>query len=172
MASYRLSMQKAALGGALAAVLCVAPEASAMLPAPQQQGAQNSNGQQQPCPPQQGKSGAANKSNGNSGSAGNGAGNGKGGPNSAPCNNNKPAPLFGGALTLKKSHQSTDSTALGFNGVDPNGQVQQAFLNASPSSTAEQKAQAMAGYRPSPAALTAFQQQGGLTQNSTPPVPQ
>ena len=77
---------------------------------------------------------------------------------------NKPAPLFGGSLTIKKSSQSTDSTALGFNGVDPNGQVQDAFLSAAPSAESETETQSMASYRPTPAALTEFEKSGGLSQ--------
>jgi hypothetical protein len=71
-------------------------------------------------------------------------------------------------MSIKKSNQSTDSAALGFNGVDPNGQVQQAFLNAQPTPQSLAKAQAMAGYRPAPADLTAFELAGGLTQSVTP----
>jgi hypothetical protein len=92
--------------------------------------------------------------------------NGQAQPN--PNCNQQPAPLFGGSMSIKKSNQSTDSAALGFNGVDPNGQVQQAFLNAQPTPQSLAKAQAMAGYRPAPADLTAFELAGGLTQSVTP----
>src|SRR5437588_12174896 len=50
-------------------------------------------------------------------------------PNTPPANNppppgDKPTPLFGGTIGLKSSRQTKDSATLGFNGVDPNGQVQ------------------------------------------------
>lgn len=88
-------------------------------------------------------------------------------PSSPNCNQ-QPAPLFGGSMNIKKSNQSTDSAALGFNGVDPNGQVQQAFMNAQPTPQSLAKAQAMATYRTAAADLTAFEQAGGLTQSATP----
>ena len=120
---------------------------------------------QQPCPAKgqqkNGQTGQPNQQNNANG--GNGSNNGQQNKN---CNNNQPAPLFGGALTIKKSSQSTDSTALGFNGLDPNGQVQSAFLNASPSGDSEQKAQAMTNYRPTLLDLAVFQKTGGLTQSS------
>jgi hypothetical protein len=118
---------------------------------------------QQPCPAQgqqkNGQPGQQNQQNNANGSSNN--------QQNKNCNNNsQPAPLFGGALTIKKSSQSTDSTALGFNGLDPNGQVQSAFLNSSPSSDSEQKAQAMTNYRPTLLDLAVFQKTGGLTQAS------
>jgi len=121
--------------------------------------------QQKPCPKGQSGSNNQNKSSGNNSSSGSSSGNGSSGSKNDPCakQGNKPAPLFGGSLGIKTSHQSTDSTALGFNGVDPNGQVQQAFLNASPSDSALQKAQAMASYAPSAADLASFEHSGGLT---------
>ena len=119
---------------------------------------------QQPCPAKgQQKNGQAAQPNQQNNANGNGSNNGQQNKN---CNNNQPAPLFGGALTIKKSSQSTDSTALGFNGLDPNGQVQSAFLNSSPSSDSEQKAQAMTNYRPTLVDLAVFQKTGGLTQAS------
>jgi hypothetical protein len=99
-------------------------------------GQQNSQpGQQQNCPAQ------GTQNNGQQGQQSqegqqNGANNGQNN------NCNQPAPLFGGALSIKKSNQTTDSAALGFNGVDPNGQVQQAFLNSAPSADSEKKAEA------------------------------
>ena len=125
-------------------------------------GQQNSQpGQQQNCPAQ------GTQNNGQQGQQSqegqqNGANNGQNN------NCNQPAPLFGGALSIKKSNQTTDSAALGFNGVDPNGQVQQAFLNSAPSADSEKKAEAMAAYRPTPAALVTFEKDGGLPQSATP----
>jgi hypothetical protein len=85
-------------------------------------------------------------------------------PNRNAKPNDKPAPLFGGSMTIRKSRQTTDNTALGFNGVDPNGQVQQAFLTASPTEDSTHKAQALATYKPTPAQLAAFEKDGGLPQ--------
>jgi hypothetical protein len=120
----------------------------------QQGGQQGQQQGQQNCPAQ------GSQNNGQQGQQ-NGANNGQN------SNCNQPAPLFGGSLTIKKSSQSTDSAALGFNGVDPNGQVQQAFLNAAPSADSEKKAQAMAANRPSPVDLAAFEKEGGLTHGTT-----
>jgi hypothetical protein len=126
-----------------------------------QQSGQQKNGQ--PCPAQSGQNGQ----NGQQQQQGSQPQqNGQAQPN-ANCNQ-QPAPLFGGSMSIKKSNQSTDSAALGFNGVDPNGQVQQAFLNAQPTPQSLAKAQAMAAYRPAPADLTAFEQAGGLTPSATP----
>jgi len=80
---------------------------------------------------------------------------------------NKPAPLFGGTLDLKSSRQTKDSATLGFNGVDPNGQVQKSFLSASASGTDNDKAAQIAGYKVSDADLAQFIQDGGL--NRVPP---
>jgi len=82
---------------------------------------------------------------------------------------NKPAPLFGGTLNLKSSRQTKDSATLGFNGVDPNGQVQKSFLSASVTGTDNAKATEIAGYKVSDADLTQFIQDGGLSQ-APPPV--
>jgi hypothetical protein len=84
-------------------------------------------------------------------------------------NANKPAPLFGGTLALKKSRQSTDSTALGFNGIGDNGQVTASVLSASSTSDAAAKAQRMANFKPDPAALAKFQKDGNLTPPASAP---
>jgi len=146
--------------GVLAAMLWLAMAAGAAVG--RDGGQQNQQGQQQngqPCPAQGGQ-------NGQNGQQQQQQQNGQAQPN-ANCNQ-QPAPLFGGSLNIKKSSQSTDSAALGFNGVDPNGQVQQAFLNAQPTPQSLVQAQAMAGYRPTVADLTAFEQAGGLTQGAPP----
>jgi hypothetical protein len=128
----------------------------------QQSGQQNGQQNGQPCPAQTSQNGQQPQQQQN----GQTQQNGQGQPN-ANCNQ-QPAPLFGGSMNIKKSNQSTDSAALGFNGVDPNGQVQQAFMNAQPTPQSLAKAQAMATYRPAAADLTAFEQAGGLTQSATP----
>jgi hypothetical protein len=83
-------------------------------------------------------------------------------------NANKPAPLFGGALTLKTSRQTTDSAALGFNGIGDNGQVTAAVLSASSTSDAAAKAQRMSNFKPDPATLAKFQMDGNLTSAPSP----
>ena len=143
--------------GVLAAMLWLAMAAGAAVG--RDGGQQNQQGQQQnqqPCPAQNGQNGQQTQTQQN----------GQAQPN--PNCNQQPAPLFGGSMNIKKSSQSTDSAALGFNGVDPNGQVQQAFLNAQPTPQSQAKAQAMAGYRPAAADLTAFEQAGGLTPGAPP----
>ena len=97
-------------------------------------------------------------------------------PNPPPANpppkpagaNDKPAPLFGGTLNLKSSRQTKDSATLGFNGVDPNGQVQKSFLSAAATGADNAKAAQVAGYSVSDADLTQFIQDGGLSQTATP----
>jgi hypothetical protein len=154
------------LGMSAAAVALDSPMPRATPQQNTQNGAGQQQGQQQPCPAQKGQSNSSKQANG----AGKSSGNSSSGANAKPCNN-KPAPLFGGALSIKQSHQSTDSTALGFNGVDPNGQVQKAFVDASPSSDSQQKAQDMTSYRPSAAELAKFQHDGGLPVATPPPNP-
>lgn len=176
MSTGRFPIRTLAVAGWVAIVLCMAASSigagvvSAHEGQPQQSQQQ---GQQKPCPKGQNGSNNQNKSSGNSSGTGSSSGNGSNGSKTDPCakQGNKPAPLFGGSLGIKTSHQSTDSTALGFNGVDPNGQVQQAFLNASPSDNALQKAQAMASYAPSVADLASFEHSGGLTEGPAPSHP-
>jgi hypothetical protein len=73
-----------------------------------------------------------------------------------------PKPLFGGQMNLKSSRQSKDTATLGFNGLDPNGQVQKGFLAAAPTSADVAKAQQLTRTGMNPADLTAFMQEGGL----------
>ena len=73
-----------------------------------------------------------------------------------------PKPLFGGQVNLKSSRQSKDTATLGFNGLDPNGQVQKGFLAAAPSGADVAKAQQLSRTGVNPSELTAFLQEGGL----------
>lgn len=73
-----------------------------------------------------------------------------------------PRPLFGGQVNLKSSRQSKDTATLGFNGLDPNGQVQKGFLAAAPTSADVAKAQQLTRTGVNPTELTAFIQEGGL----------
>lgn len=89
-------------------------------------------------------------------------------PPASGSDNGKPAPLFGGNVNLKSSRQTKDSASLGFNGVDPNGQVAKSFLTASPTSADAAKAQSVATYKADPAELAKFIQDGNLNPNAAP----
>jgi hypothetical protein len=102
-------------------------------------------------------------------------------PNTAPPNGpppagnqpsgDKPTPLFGGTIGLKSSRQTKDSATLGFNGVDPNGQVQKSFLSASTTSLDASRAQQLAQAKVAPADLVQFIQDGGLNPDAAPQKP-
>ena len=83
----------------------------------------------------------------------------------------KPTPLFGGSIGLKSSRQTKDSATLGFNGVDPNGQVQKSFLNAAVTPADAMKAQQLSQTTVAPADLVQFLQDGGLNPNAAPQKP-
>jgi hypothetical protein len=96
----------------------------------------------------------------------------QGNPQGQPQNNgDKPTPLFGGSIGLKSSRQTKDSATLGFNGVDPNGQVQKAMLSAAASPADAMKAQQLAQTTVAPADLVQFLQDGGLNPNAAPQKP-
>ncbi len=86
-------------------------------------------------------------------------------------NGDKPTPLFGGSIGLKSSRQTKDSATLGFNGVDPNGQVQKAMLSGAATPADAMKAQQLAQTTVSPAELVQFLQDGGLNLNAAPQKP-
>lgn len=83
-------------------------------------------------------------------------------PGNQPNKGDKPTPLFGGSIGLKSSRQTKDSATLGFNGVDPNGQVQKSFLGAAVTPIDAMKAQQLAQSTVAPADLVQFLQDGGL----------
>jgi hypothetical protein len=148
-----------------------AQQPSGQQPSGQQQPGQQQSGQQQQQPGQQGAgTPSSNGPNGNGNAAGCSGG----------ANNSKPAPLFCGSLRITKGKQTGDNTALGFNGLDPNGQVQKAALSATATADSTKKALGMTAYRPSPVELAGFQKEGGLTlvapgtvqPNATPPAKQ
>ena len=78
----------------------------------------------------------------------------------------KPAPLFGGTLTVKSSRQTKDSATLGFNGVDDNGQVQKSFLAATAGGSDTSAIQRMARGSVNAAELNEFIQEGGLNPSA------
>ena len=97
-------------------------------------------------------------------------------PNNPPPAGNqpggdKPTPLFGGTIGLKSSRQTKDSATLGFNGVDPNGQVQKAMLTAAATSADASKAQQIAQITITPSDLLQFLQDGGLNPDAAPQKP-
>ena len=97
-------------------------------------------------------------------------------PNNPPPPGNqpsgdKPTPLFGGTIGLKSSRQTKDSATLGFNGVDPNGQVQKAMLTAAATPADAIKAQQVSQVTITPADLLQFLQDGGLNPDAAPQKP-
>ncbi len=80
----------------------------------------------------------------------------------------EPAPLFEGKMNLKSSRQGKDSATLGFSGVGPNGEVEQAVLTATPTSTDLQKASEMGNRRVPPDALQLFILEGQLNPQGAP----
>lgn len=83
----------------------------------------------------------------------------------------KPTPLFGGTIGLKSSRQTKDSATLGFNGVDPNGQVQKAMLSGAATPADALKAQQLTQITIVPADLMQFIQDGGLNPDAAPQKP-
>ncbi len=92
-------------------------------------------------------------------------------PPGNPPSGDKPTPLFGGTIGLKSSRQTKDSATLGFNGVDPNGQVQKAMLTAAATPVDAMKAQQVAQIAVPPADLAQFLQDGGLNPDAAPQKP-
>jgi hypothetical protein len=97
-------------------------------------------------------------------------------PNNPPSSGNqpngdKPTPLFGGTIGLKSSRQTKDSATLGFNGVDPNGQVQKSFLSASTTGLDAARAQQLTQLKVAPADIVQFIQDGGLNPDAAPQKP-
>ena len=80
----------------------------------------------------------------------------------------QPAPLFEGKMGLKSSRQGKDSATLGFSGVGPNGEVEQAVLTATPTGTDLQKASEMGNRRVAPDALQLFILEGQLNPQAAP----
>ncbi len=145
----------------------------------QQQSQQNNSSQQQSQQNQDKKK----KNNSQSGNASNAPANqntnqGSSAPppnNPPPASNqpnaDKPTPLFGGTIGLKSSRQTKDSATLGFNGVDPNGQVQKSFLTASATGADAARAQQVAQLKVDPSELLQFLRDGGLNPDAAPQKP-
>lgn len=61
-----------------------------------------------------------------------------------------------------QAKQKKDTTAMGFSGLNPDGTVEQAVLNSSPTAEDEARAAALAGTRVDPQELEAFLKEGNL----------
>lgn len=79
-----------------------------------------------------------------------------------PSDKKQPAPLFGGSLNLKSSQKSKDTATLGFNGLDPNGQVEKSVLASAPTDADQKKAEQVAAYKVDSSELQAFIAEGKL----------
>jgi hypothetical protein len=170
----------------LAGVLAGSGYAMTLTLPQQQQGQQDNSGQQGQQDKDKKKKGNSPGGNSNNAPASqpSGQSNNQGGappPNNPPPNNpppagnppngDKPTPLFGGSIGLKSSRQTKDSATLGFNGVDPNGQVQKSFLSAAVTPNDALLAQQLAQSNIAPADLVQFIQDGGLNPDAAPQKP-
>ena len=79
-----------------------------------------------------------------------------------PAQQPPPAPLFEGKSTLKSSRQGKETATAGFNGIGPDGSVQNSVLTANPSAADTQHVAAMASTTVSSAELADFVKQGNL----------
>jgi len=80
----------------------------------------------------------------------------------APDNSKTDDSGFGGTLTTKSSKKTTDTATLGFKGVGPDGQVDNAKLNESPNGDDERVAQLMTGIKTNPDEAKVFVDNGKL----------
>src|SRR6266705_4230784 len=80
----------------------------------------------------------------------------------APDNSKTDYSGFGGTLTTKSSKKTTDTATLGFKGVGPDGQVDNAKLNESPNGDDERVAQLMTGVKTNPDEAKVFVDNGKL----------
>jgi hypothetical protein len=161
--SIRTSLPLVALG----ALVLTVHHGSAQQSSSQQQTGQQQSGQQQSGQQQQGQqAGAASSNSSNSNGSNSSCGGG--------ADNSKPAPLFCGSLKITKAKQTGDNTSLGFNGLDPNGQIDKAALNGKVTADSTMKVRGMTAYLPGPGELARFQQDGGLTTQpgAAPPAKQ
>jgi hypothetical protein len=73
-----------------------------------------------------------------------------------------PAPLFEGKSTLKSSRQGKDTASAGFNGIGPDGGVQNSVLTANPTPADAQHVAAMSATTVTSTELADFVKQGNL----------
>jgi hypothetical protein len=74
-----------------------------------------------------------------------------------------PAPLFEGKSTLKSSRQGKETATAGFNGVNPDGEIQKTVLAAAPTAQDQAHVNAMSATSVDPAELAAFTKEGNLS---------
>jgi hypothetical protein len=76
--------------------------------------------------------------------------------------NNGQQPLFQGNVNATSSKQTSDTTAMGFSGLNPDGTVESAAMNAQPNSSDYANAQKVARYHVDKSKLSDFIEQGKL----------
>jgi hypothetical protein len=81
---------------------------------------------------------------------------------SSDDSDDKAKPLFQGKSGFKSSRQTKDQATLGFNGLDPNGKVDQAMLNAAPTGMDMVNAKSLIAFAPTKAELEKFLAEGSL----------
>jgi len=74
-----------------------------------------------------------------------------------------PAPLFEGKSTLKSSRQGKETATAGFNGVNPDGEIQKTVLAAAPTAQDQAHVSAMSATSVDPVELAAFTKEGNLS---------
>jgi hypothetical protein len=79
-----------------------------------------------------------------------------------------PKPLFQGSLGIKSSRQGKDSAALGFNGLDPEGKIEKAALNAPVTKIDTVNAASLIAYNPTADELKQFMTEGNLKPGPGP----
>jgi hypothetical protein len=84
-------------------------------------------------------------------------------PNQPKSTDQQPAQLFQGQSNLKSSKTTKDGATWGFNGIGPDGKVQQQVITASINSSDEQKAGELALVTVSSAELKKFAEDGKLS---------
>lgn len=85
-------------------------------------------------------------------------------PPSPPPQTDQPAPLFDGQIGTKSSTKDKESATLGFNGIDPSGNLDQKMLATSATPETAAKAKKMTDLAPSPADVDGFIKEGGLNK--------
>jgi hypothetical protein len=85
-------------------------------------------------------------------------------PPPPPPQTDQPAPLFDGQIGTKSSSKDKESATLGFNGIDPSGNLDQKMMATPATSETAAKARKMTDLVPSPAQVDAFIKEGGLNK--------
>ena len=147
---------------ALAVLILLTLVASLSLDVPAYQGKSKGKGKSEKS---QGSADKGGKSDDDSDSGKGGKGQGK---SDSDDDDSGAPPLFKGKLGVRGSSQSKDQATLGFNGVEPNGSLQEAMLKAKPSADDEKKATYVSALSVKPEFLDGFIRRGKLN----PELPQ